>query len=428
VIQDPNLPVPAALPAHHQRLLDKRFYEGNYLYVVLPQGAAKPQADLLMEQVVSTDLTISAIGPAPHHRGHKPQWEVTFLAKDPERAPPHRGATPSTGERIHLWLEGTGLPADMGLQGSELLPALRAYIHDSEWSIGLHCDTRDDPSWNTRLMMRIIRCIFPEHDPLVIERATGRLLLDVWREAAEVKPPPLRDCYTIRRLVRDGRVWLRTCGLPRWGCFEIELIGIPEGQADEAEQLLAAVADAVVPMASLPPPWRAMYFSNGAGFAWVPLEHVQTHFHPDLPGMMRSDRRTLRHATVTIVSPYFDADLFTRITQQPPPPTEMAQPNIQAISTTAQETSKIGGSLAQGQPRPGPAPPVVALASLLLPGCGQLLLGQHSKGAAMLVIALFTCGALGLLNIISAFDAWVMAERQGRHTLRDWEFFWSKAS
>ena len=84
-------------------------------------------------------------------------------------------------------------------------------------------------------------------------------------------------------------------------------------------------------------------------------------------------------------------------------------------------TRRIGGAVAPTFR----SPLVAALVSLLLPGAGQLLLGQRRKGGAMLLAAVFTCGALGLLNVVSAFDAWVMAERRSGRALQEWEFFWS---
>lgn len=434
VIQQPDREPPRPLPTLHQSALDHRTYEDSYLYIVLPEGTPAPEAAAVVAAISGTDLHISDAAPAPRHRGHRPAWEWVFSAQDPDR-PFQRwesgpsGVSPRAGERVHVWLEETGLPADMGLLSADLLPEVRAYIHGSRWSIGLHCDTTDDPSWNTRLMMRLVRCILPEREPLVVERATGRVLLDVWREAAELKPPPLQDCYAVRVVERDGVAWLHTRGLPRWGCFELEILGVPASQADAARQLIDAVAAMLVPMAALPPPWRAIYFSNGAGFAWVPQEHISERLASDLPGQMRSDRRALKHATVALVSPYFQPELFAEIVAMPPPPTAQAEPQTAALSSSAMEASpaidsSVPALAPAGATAAGPGALPAALLSLFLPGLGQILLGQTLKGAVMFGASVVTCYGLGLWPLLAAIDAWVLAERRQQRALGEWEVFW----
>lgn len=91
----------------------------------------------------------------------------------------------------------------------------------------------------------------------------------------------------------------------------------------------------------------------------------------------------------------------------------------------------------QGTPAPLAAPPapgeisgpraspaLAALASLFIPGLGQILCGQTTKGGVLLIVSLCTCGMFGLLNLVLAVDAWKVAAtlRRGEAVGR-WSFF-----
>lgn len=57
-------------------------------------------------------------------------------------------------------------------------------------------------------------------------------------------------------------------------------------------------------------------------------------------------------------------------------------------------------------------PFVAALASFVWPGLGQLGLGQPTKGWVLVVAAPLTCSLLGVLNVLAAWDAWILAGRK----------------
>jgi TM2 domain-containing membrane protein YozV len=85
-------------------------------------------------------------------------------------------------------------------------------------------------------------------------------------------------------------------------------------------------------------------------------------------------------------------------------------------------------SLSQPQlPLDAPNSMAAAVLSFFLPGVGQLWLGQSGKGAAILAVALLTgCGAVsfGILNLIAAVDAYLLAERRAKgETIGPWQFF-----
>ncbi|MFZ5481365.1 MAG: hypothetical protein ACOZNI_31685 [Myxococcota bacterium] len=81
-------------------------------------------------------------------------------------------------------------------------------------------------------------------------------------------------------------------------------------------------------------------------------------------------------------------------------------------------------------PAPPAEPPnamVAALLSFVIPGLGQLYLGQPAKGAVLVGIGLVTgcgVGSFGILNLVVAIDAYLLAERKGRgEALAPWQFF-----
>ncbi len=72
--------------------------------------------------------------------------------------------------------------------------------------------------------------------------------------------------------------------------------------------------------------------------------------------------------------------------------------------------------------RPTVSPGKALLLSLLLPGAGQLYLGQKTKGAVFMVAALLTCCAAGLWNLYASSDAYSLAKRaRGGQELGPWE-------
>ena len=77
-----------------------------------------------------------------------------------------------------------------------------------------------------------------------------------------------------------------------------------------------------------------------------------------------------------------------------------------------------------GEPGQGPNPILAAVLSAFFPGVGQMMAGQGAKGFVILIVALFTCGLFGILNMVAAIDAYLIADKKNQgKTIGDWDFF-----
>jgi len=77
-----------------------------------------------------------------------------------------------------------------------------------------------------------------------------------------------------------------------------------------------------------------------------------------------------------------------------------------------------------GEPGQGPNPILAAVLSGFFPGVGQMMAGQGAKGFVMLIVALFTCGLMGVLNMVAAIDAYLIAEKKNAgKPVGEWDFF-----
>lgn len=66
---------------------------------------------------------------------------------------------------------------------------------------------------------------------------------------------------------------------------------------------------------------------------------------------------------------------------------------------------------------------VAIIVAFLLPGIGQLILGQSVKGLVILGVAIVTCSGGGLVSVASALDAFLVARAQKNRPVDEWEFF-----
>jgi TM2 domain-containing membrane protein YozV len=55
---------------------------------------------------------------------------------------------------------------------------------------------------------------------------------------------------------------------------------------------------------------------------------------------------------------------------------------------------------------------------------GQIISGQVGKGILMLVVFFVLCGLGGLLNVVAAIDAYLIAEKKNAgKPVGEWDFF-----
>ncbi len=66
---------------------------------------------------------------------------------------------------------------------------------------------------------------------------------------------------------------------------------------------------------------------------------------------------------------------------------------------------------------------IVSVVAALIPGLGQLLLGQKVKGLVILGLSILLMGGFGLLSVASVVDAFLVAKAGKRREVGEWEFF-----
>lgn len=64
----------------------------------------------------------------------------------------------------------------------------------------------------------------------------------------------------------------------------------------------------------------------------------------------------------------------------------------------------------------------LAVTALGLPGIGHLMLGQATKGIALLAANYLTCGGFGLLYFFTIIDLYFLAMARKKRQVGDWEF------
>jgi TM2 domain-containing membrane protein YozV len=64
---------------------------------------------------------------------------------------------------------------------------------------------------------------------------------------------------------------------------------------------------------------------------------------------------------------------------------------------------------------------VAIVLSIFLPGVGHILLGQKTKGLAILAAVILSCGVGYLVSAIVAIDAYLVARVQKERAVGEWE-------
>lgn len=123
------------------------------------------------------------------------------------------------------------------------------------------------------------------------------------------------------------------------------------------------------------------------------------------------------------VSPEEDLETFnrvppyTRVTSAPPvaspaagPATPPAPPAPRPLAAPVSATA--------------PSPVIAVILSFVLPGAGEIYVGQLTKGIVLAVVGVPTLGCCGILSLVTAVDSYLLAQRRQRgETIGDWQFF-----
>ncbi len=156
---------------------------------------------------------------------------------------------------------------------------------------------------------------------------------------------------------------------------------------------------------------------GGSGGTPPPLPAKGT-MPPPLPVAAPQERLSARTMVPPDPPPGLDQD------ESAPTVAVVTRPEIDAAVGKAPVKAVARPPLAAAEPAEQVSGGMAAVISLFLPGAGQMYLGQTVKGGAMLFLALISCGCFGLLNLIAAADAWMLASKrnQGKQ-LGEWEMF-----
>lgn len=115
--------------------------------------------------------------------------------------------------------------------------------------------------------------------------------------------------------------------------------------------------------------------------------------------------------------------------QQPPqqqPQHEEIDMNYGQLPGQDQQQQALGPPNGQLKPTKGKLDNndiIAIVVGVFLPGVGQLMLGQTTKGIVILLATLFTCYGFGFLWIAVVLDAYLLAMTKKYREVGEWEFF-----
>jgi TM2 domain-containing membrane protein YozV len=438
-IADADASVPA-LPQRHQNYFDYQTYEDSRLFVPLPSGSEPPSIEDIIERLGLGGIQVEVLSSNPPSTigPDESEWEFEFLASlegvEVRKAwvADDYGTGFEVGERYNMWLIRT--PADASgfdVLLRELPDDADALIADSEWTLGINGYASTDPAESFRFQVTVGRFAAGDEVPVVDETA-GRIL-DVERVQSIVrKKAKFDDVYELFEVPGDAGTWLHTGGLPRVGGYELEMLQVPSDRLNEAKSLLRSAAP-IFCQSDRPTPYRPHDLDGRTQFIWMSIRDAED-FFPGARGTSKRERSRLIFPSAVIVTETLHPEAFRAArqtwssdsqapqNQQPPPrraPGQANAPRAQGSPGQGQMQRSGGGSgLAIG----------AALASLVLPGVGQLMVGQTAKGIVVLFSAIalmfFTCGLSILFQPVFAVDAYMLANKQAEgQRIGEWEFF-----
>jgi hypothetical protein len=444
-----------SLPEQHQMYFDFQTFEDSFLKLPLPATESKPTVEDVVGRLDLGGVDVEIISDSPSHpQGPegRTEWEIEFMAtmtgKEAREAwvADDYGTGYTRGDRFHLWLERTPASAsDFDLMPEAVTDEIRAAVETSNWTLGMmgHCST--EPAEDFRFQLTVARFAAGDDFPTIDETAARLLTADTLRDYIQHREK-LTHTYATWTVRGQESTWVHTTGLPRIGALEIELLDVGgRDEVERARQLCANLGEQFA-QSEKPPPF-AVHNGDFGRYLWVPLEEARQ-FYPDgIAGLTEPDRTRLLHPSAVVFSESIDPETFERAaahfgadgesSEEP----ELRQkvedgPELRQKKT---DTSDAGDWQTPGDaPRntdidhhdgnlpetDAPPPAIAALASFLFPGIGQLVCTQTAKGVTLLIMGLLSCNCFGLLSILSAIDAFLIAQKlHDGQPVDDWEFF-----
>jgi TM2 domain-containing membrane protein YozV len=433
-----------SLPQRHQSYFDFQTWEDSRIFVPLPSGSEAPGIEDIVERLGlgGIEVEILSANPPSTIGPDEAQWEFEFLATlegvDVRQAwvADDYGIGYESGERYNMWLIRT----PQALSGFDVLLGeapveAEELVEESEWTLGLNGYCSSDAAETFRFQITVARFAAGDEVPIIDETA-GRFLDDARVQHIVRKKARFEDTYEVYTVRRDGEVWLHTGGVPRVGGFEVELLDISPDRVKEATSLLERAVPAFCD-SDRPIPYRAHQLDERTEYLWLPMEDAEA-FFPDALGTSARDRGRLIFPSAVLLTDRLHPDAFERARQayggSGRSQRAKESPEAQAWSDEA-ATSKVYQAREERldqmrhQGRVSDATVVIApLASFILPGVGQMIIGQVAKGLVLLflamALALFTCGISLIFHPIFAIDAYLLADKaRSGQKIGDWDFF-----
>jgi hypothetical protein len=261
------------------------------LLALLP-GEYAPTAEDAVDRLRKSGIEVLDVGAARFREAPEAPWELVIEA----RAPGDQGAF-----SMQVW----PLPIDaVGDEDRVSLGHLGALAR-----FGLLVFTHLGPDLLRDLHRQLTVTAALAGDTVgVLDVETGRVRTARWlRDAvASPVPPDPAELYAIRTVRSpDGRrVWMHTLGLPRGGCFELEMLDVPVEHADRFAELLDGTARAMLERGdSLPAEEQMFSVGTGIDVAWVPLAWGKEDLAPGAFAGSDVDRVRLRGLSAAVVAP-----------------------------------------------------------------------------------------------------------------------------
>ncbi len=156
---------------------------------------------------------------------------------------------PGLPNPVMVWLEQRGDLSAEAVEESLDDPVERSIAARAEWLVGVETYLGDDTAFGFQLQLRVLdTAIVPglsaAFDDTALSIRSGKVIREIARSST---PPRSGVLFGIHESpVADGKVWVHTHGLSRFGLPEIEIIGVGKERGRDAFDLLDAVADVLV--------------------------------------------------------------------------------------------------------------------------------------------------------------------------------------